>query len=424
MRRRFFLSIAAADLIALVVGMTIASWLVFGVLLPWRARPGIWPLIGLLLGGFLLTSWATARLWAGGVPRPSDGRGITIVVGTLGLTSLGLVLTRVYWSRQFVAIATATWLVGAIAHRAARRRKPWTENVVLITKEKELADDLRNAVHANVVSVIDPGTESEVTPLENGTTLGVDLRAVLSDRMAQFVSSTSLAGYEVRSLTSIYEEHTGRLPIVHLAEGWELSTPVLKLKPFLPGKRIVDTLLVFATAPITALLAGVIALAVRFGSPGPVIFRQKRIGWNGEPFTLYKFRTMRQDAEDQGPRFASWDDDRLTPVGRLLRRFRADEIPQLWNVLRGDVALVGPRPEQVPFVERFTEEIPFYSQRHLVRPGVTGWAQVNYGYADDQAETIEKLSYDLYYVKHMSPWLDARVLGRSVWTILSGFGAQ
>ncbi len=125
-----------------------------------------------------------------------------------------------------------------------------------------------------------------------------------------------------------------------------------------------------------------------------------------------------------GPAFAAEGDARLTPVGRFLRRFRADELPQLWNVLRGDVSLVGPRPEQVAFARHFSETIPFYSHRHLVRPGVTGWAQVNYGYADGDADTIEKLTYDLFYVKHMSPWLDLSVLGRSIWTILSGFGAR
>ena len=129
-------------------------------------------------------------------------------------------------------------------------------------------------------------------------------------------------------------------------------------------------------------------------------------------------------AETKGPAFAAPDDVRLTPVGKWLRRFRVDELPQLWNVLRGDLSLVGPRPEQVPFVRSFSQSIPFYSNRHLVRPGVTGWAQVNYGYADDEADTIDKLTYDLYYVKHMSPWLDLTVLGRSVWTVLSGFGAR
>jgi lipopolysaccharide/colanic/teichoic acid biosynthesis glycosyltransferase len=114
----------------------------------------------------------------------------------------------------------------------------------------------------------------------------------------------------------------------------------------------------------------------------------------------------------------------MTRVGRLLRRFRIDEIPQLWNVLKGDLSLVGPRPERPVFTRRFELTIPFYRYRHLVRPGLTGWAQVNFGYADDEAQTVEKLTYDLYYIKHMSPWLDLQIMGKSLWTVLSGFGAK
>jgi lipopolysaccharide/colanic/teichoic acid biosynthesis glycosyltransferase len=139
---------------------------------------------------------------------------------------------------------------------------------------------------------------------------------------------------------------------------------------------------------------------------------------------MYKFRTMYVNSDNAPQVWAQKDDPRVTPVGKILRAFRLDELPQLWNVLKGDLSLVGPRPEQIPFVERFGQTIPFYTHRHLIRPGVTGWAQVNFGYADNEIETVEKLSYDLYYLKHVSPWLDLSILGRSVWTVLSGFGAQ
>jgi lipopolysaccharide/colanic/teichoic acid biosynthesis glycosyltransferase len=139
---------------------------------------------------------------------------------------------------------------------------------------------------------------------------------------------------------------------------------------------------------------------------------------------MYKFRTMSEDAEKDGPRFATTSDPRLIRGGTFLRRSRLDEIPQLWNVLRGDMSLVGPRAEQVPFAKQFAAEIPFYEHRHLVRPGVTGWAQVSYGYADDKADTIEKLTYDLYYVKNMSPVMDMKVLWESIWTVLTGDGAR
>ena len=133
---------------------------------------------------------------------------------------------------------------------------------------------------------------------------------------------------------------------------------------------------------------------------------------------------MVADAENDGPRFAEVDDPRITTTGRFLRKSRLDEIPQLWNVLRGDLTVIGPRPERPMFVERFEQVIPFYGSRTMVRPGVTGWAQVKYGYADDEADTVEKLTYDLYYIKHSSLWLDLQILGLSVWTVLSGFGAR
>ena len=427
MRRRFLLSTALADLLALSVAVVVASVVTFE-LLPWEVDlPGsssIWPFISFLFAGLMVGSFVSTRMWAGGAPRPSYGRGLAIVSTALAVTAFLLVATRPYYSNKFLVTSTAVWFVGVMGHRLLRRRRPWTEPIVVISNEKGLIDDLRNAPHTEVLSVLDPSTTGEVDPLPTGVTVAVDLRAVLSDRMAQFVSSCALAGYSVRAMSAVYEEHTGRMPIIHLAEGWELSAPVTRLAPYVGGKAIVDILAVILTAPIWVPLALLIAVAVKFSSPGPVIFKQERVGKDGRPFTLYKFRTMVVDAEQDGPKFATKDDPRLTKVGPFLRRVRVDELPQLFNVMKGEAALVGPRPEQVRFVDRFDTEIPFYSHRHLVRPGVTGWAQVNYGYADDQAETIDKLTYDLYYVKHMSPWLDLHVLGRSIWTILSGFGAR
>ena len=295
---------------------------------------------------------------------------------------------------------------------------------MVVSAEKELVDQLATAPHVRVLSVLDPGYEGPLEPLAPNAALVVDLRAVLSDRMAQFVSSSVLAGFDVRPLSGVYEEHTGRLPIVHLAEGWELSVPVVRTGQFTPLKRVVETAFVLLVSPLVLLLGLLSAAGIKLTSRGPVIFRQERVGLNGRVFTLYKLRTMRTDAERDGPQFATQRDRRVFPLGRWLRRFRLDEIPQLWNVLRGELSIVGPRPEQLAFVHHFEAVIPFYGNRHLVRPGITGWAQVNYGYADDRADTIEKLAYDLYYVKHMSPGLDLVILGRSLWTVLTGFGAR
>ncbi|MDH3499888.1 MAG: sugar transferase, partial [Acidimicrobiia bacterium] len=357
MRRRFLISITFADVAALLLAIIPASLIDFGSAFAWTVERRIGPLLALMIGSAVVASWLSARLWSGTAPRPNYGRATTIVLGSLAMTSLGLTLTQSYFSRPIIGWTMMFWLGGALAHRAIRRRRPWTEEIVLVTSEKGLVDDLRLAPHANVVSVFDPGTEGEILALEQGQILAVDLRAVLSDRMAQYVSSCTLAGLDVRAMSVVYEEHTGRLPIVHLAEGWELRTPVLKTAPYLPGKRLVDTLLVLATAPLSLLVGGVIAGIVKWSSPGPVIFRQTRVGRNGRLFTLYKFRTMSDGAEADGPQFASADDDRVTPAGRVLRRSHMDELPQLWNVLKGDLALVGPRPEQVAFAREFSHTI-------------------------------------------------------------------
>lgn len=163
------------------------------------------------------------------------------------------------------------------------------------------------------------------------------------------------------------------------------------------------------------------ALLVYLDLGRPVLFAQERMGLGGGPSRPTSFAPC---GEPQGGVYAGAEADRITPLGKLLRKLRLDELPQLWNVLRGEMALVGPRPEQKVLAEKYAEEIPSYMLRHVVRPGLTGWAQVHHGYAEGLEGTIEKLSYDLYYVKHCSFWLDLRILVRTLWVILTGFGAK
>lgn len=422
MMRRFSAAVVL-DGLTLLAAMEASSLLVFKDPLPWVARPGSWGMLGAIGAGATIGMFIAIRPAVGGIWRPSYGRAVSMAGIMLGVTATTLVFARTYWSRAFVLDTTVIWLGLNLLHRFVERRRPWVESLVVVTSEKTLVEDLLASSTADVVAVLDPSGRAPDEPLQTGTVLAVDLRSVLSDEMARFVSSCSLAGYPMRSLVSVYEEHTGRLPIVHLMEGWELTVPLSGRGSYVRTKRVMDTALVLVVAPLVLVVGLVIAVAIAIDSRGPVFFNQQRIGRDGRPFRLYKFRTMRADPDDEA-RFASRDDDRLTRVGRILRRLRIDELPQIWNVLNGDISLVGPRPEQSPFSERFSETIPFYSHRNLVRPGITGWAQVNFGYADSEADTVEKLSFDLYYVKHVSPWLDLEILGRSVWTVLSGFGAR
>lgn len=433
-RTRFAINTIVVDTAAVLVSCSAASLYVFGVLLPWNAPqfnfPSLdslqnaRPMVALLVLGVVFGSWQSLRLVEPAIPRPLYAR--AFAAGAVGLVSvlLGTFVTRTYHSVRWVTYALSGWLILALVHRAIQRRRAWIEDMVIITDEKALVDDLAESPNANVIDLLEPRGEPPATALSTNTTLVLDMRSVLSDQMASFVSSSTLAGYEVRPLSNVYEEHTGRVALVHLAEGWEISVPLERRAPYAPLKRFVETVLVVATAPLWLLLAGLTWVAIRLDSPGPALFKQVRTGLNDRPFIMYKFRTMVLGADDDGPQFTAPDDPRITRIGRLLRTTRLDEIPQLINVLKGETALVGPRAEQVPFVQQFEKLIPFYRYRHLVRPGITGWAQVNSGYADDLNDTVEKLTYDLYYLRHLSPWLDLSILGRTLATVINRNGAQ
>ena len=250
----------------------------------------------------------------------------------------------------------------------------------------------------------------------------VDLHQKLSPEWIRFLADCSLRGVPVYHAAVAYEAFTGRVSLRHLSEG---VVEAFRLPPVYPlVKRAMDVSLVFLSLPLTLPVMLIVALLIRFDSPGPVLFIQERVGQGGRPFRMIKFRTMRIDAERDGAKFARDGDHRVTRVGRWLRKFRLDELPQFWNVLKGEMSLIGPRPEQVPFARQFADEIPYYSYRHLVKPGITGWAQVTQGYAAGKEETWEKLEYDLYYVKHLSLWLDLLIILKTLRTILTGFGAR
>ncbi|MPZ54184.1 MAG: hypothetical protein GEU79_15885 [Acidimicrobiia bacterium] len=428
MRRRFLVSVAAVDLTTLALGTMVASLLVFGHLVPWvGAGVRIVPLLIVLLGGALTMSVVTVRASGHGVPRPTFGRLLLIVVGTFMIFALALVILReenLYFSRAHLGITFIVWIVLSGLHRLLRQRRPWTENLAVISSEKILADDLAESDHVEVVRVVDPAEEGDIAPLPRGTTIAYDMRSVVSRKVAQFVTSSDIAGYTVRPLTAVYEEHLGRIPVLHLSEGWEIANPVARHEVWLPPKRFIETLMVVVTAPLWLLVGAVACLLVLVSDGRPVFFNQERVGKEGRVFTMTKLRTMRRDAEVDGARFAVSRDDRLIRFGTFLRRSRIDEIPQLVHVVTGEMSLVGPRAEQVPFVKKFSDTIPFYDLRHLIRPGITGWSQVMFGYADGEVDTMEKLTYDLYYLKHMSPVLDLRILWLSIWTVLTGSGAR
>jgi sugar transferase (PEP-CTERM system associated) len=252
----------------------------------------------------------------------------------------------------------------------------------------------------------------------------------LSDRRGRLPISellqAKLSGVRVEDATTTYERLTGKILIDDLKPSWLIFSDGFAISRWSRLlKRLIDLALASIGFVLAAPLTLLTALAVYLDSDGPILYRQERVGESGHVFTLFKFRSMRVDAEKAGqPIWAKENDERVTRVGRFIRKARLDELPQLWNVLRGDMSFVGPRPERPYFVQQLAEEIPFYQQRHAVKPGVTGWAQIKYQYGSSIEDAMEKLRYDLYYIKHLSIALDLSIVFDTVKVIMFGKGAK
>lgn len=233
-------------------------------------------------------------------------------------------------------------------------------------------------------------------------------------------------GVAIVPMPILYERLTGRVPVEHIDNSWAVVLPIGGTSIFNPYpllKRLMDVTLSTVGIVVVLILLPLIALLIRLDSPGNIFYTQIRIGLNGRYYRIIKFRTMVTDAEaETGAVFSKKDDPRVTRVGRFMRKTRFDEVPQLLNVLRGEMSLVGPRPERPQHVRRLQEKIPFYRTRHIVRPGVTGWAQVQYGYGENDEDAMIKLQYDLYYIRHQSLLLDMSILFRTIGKMLKMSG--
>jgi len=243
----------------------------------------------------------------------------------------------------------------------------------------------------------------------------------MSDPLGAALCRCWVKGVDVTPLPLFFEEALGEMPAEHLGSGvfsimYVESAGFQRLWDF--GSRVIDILLSLIGLVVCGVLYPFVAVAVKLDSSGPVLFRQVRVGRHGRPFTLYKFRSMVQDAEEGGAVWAKVGDSRVTRVGRFLRKTRIDELPQLWNVLVGAMSLVGPRPERPEFVRELGDAIPYYDLRHAVRPGLTGWAQVRYSYGNTTDDARAKLRYDLYYIKHRGPLLYLSIVLKTVRTVV------
>jgi len=249
----------------------------------------------------------------------------------------------------------------------------------------------------------------------------ISLTEPVSADWAKSLSKAMLAGCSVRHIGEYFEESNGSVSLEH----FEIDhLPPNGIASYKALKRALDITLVVFIAPVAVpiFLAGAILILVSMGRP--IFFVQRRVGLGGQPFTMYKLRSMRPEKRGELVKAAVVGDDRVTKLGRILRRLRIDELPQLWNVVKGDMSLIGPRPEAVSLHEQYVSELPNYSYRYLVRPGISGWAQVSTTPSANADEARRKLTFDLFYVKKLSLYLDLQIVIRTFWTIASGGGAR
>jgi exopolysaccharide biosynthesis polyprenyl glycosylphosphotransferase len=429
----------AAAALALRLGGRRSGWI-------WSERDFAWDLLGWLL--LLLPLWLSLA-WANGLYdlRRMADRWAAALMPVAISAQLLLIWALAYfvpppWTIVrhvvvFFAAGTALtlpfWriLYGRIFGRGAFRSR------LLVVGAGASGRSLLAAARAEAAHWIDPEGFIDDDPALAGAT--VDGLPVLGGRAALLpvarargVSEIALAissglhadlfaalmsaqeqGITITPMPLLYERLTGRLPVEHVGDQWAVSLPLQSSDAdalYRLLRRSFDLSCALLGLILLTLLLPFLALLIRLDSPGPIFYRQTRLGRGGRPFTLYKLRSMVEGAEPEGPVWATADDPRATRVGRWLRRSRLDELPQAINILRGEMSVIGPRPERPELVEQLATEIPFYRARHAIRPGLTGWATVRQGYASNPTDALLKLQHDLYYIKHRSLLLDLRIL--------------
>ncbi|MGH6925262.1 MAG: sugar transferase [Propylenella sp.] len=334
-------------------------------------------------------------------------------VATYAAVAVGFLLLRIDYSR-FQLLASFLLAV------------PWFWFVTVV--ERRFKRPLLAIVPAgNAQSLTELG-QADWQMLDDSTSLPLfasgivaDLRADIAPEWERLLAACAVKGLPVYHSKHVLESLTGRVEIEHLSEN-SLGS-LIPSSIYLKTKRACDTLGVIVVMPGILIVGGIVALLIKLEDGGPIFFKQPRMGHRGEVFTIFKFRTMHVGAGQRGD-FTEGDDPRITRIGHLLRRYRIDELPQALNILRGDMSWIGPRPESLPLSEWYEQKIPFYSYRHIVRPGITGWAQVQQGWAAEVKDVTGKLHYDFFYIKHFSPWLDVLITARTLRTIVTGFGAR
>ena len=335
---------------------------------------------------------------------------VWLILGLAG--TLGLMMFRLPYSVAFLGLIYPT------------------ATVILLLFGKGLSQrsSMRLGVPAQLIDQIDNSTGAFV-PMDSASLPegAIDAVLVSEEQLSDsgwtpFLSWCALNAVPVIMLRDYIEAESGRVDLKNFT-----FTDLLHVRSsdtYLFVKRLFDAVCSLLLLFVFSILMGLVMVVIKLETTGPAIFAQQRIGLGGVPFTMYKFRSMVTDAEKGGAQFAARGDKRVTRVGKFIRKYRIDELPQLYNVLRGDMSLIGPRPEQKNLLDELVEEIPLFPFRHSVRPGITGWAQVCQGYAYDVDSSSEKITYDLFYIKNLSFLLDVTIIVRTIRIMLTGFGSR
>ena len=445
------LSVCLTDLVRLGAFLTGLSE---GPDLPW------WTIQGLALALFVILAFYYSDLYA--IDQTLSQRELFLrLVNGFGLTCLmvaaatyflpGLRFRKIYLLELVVVgFGLFTWRFAFI--RVLKRSRIHSRVLIVGTQEigKKVAEELFQQQHLGMQVVGFIGSRRGKVSLSIGNPTRVSVPVFPKQALLELVEREGvnrilaagtgsiedfpalepvllrLKGIPIEDCHTFYERLTSKIAITDLQPGWiAFSSGFRRTRGILFAKRVIDMVVSAVGLVISAPLALATAIAIKFDSEGPILYRQERIGQYERPFVLYKFRSMFSDAEaETGPVWAAENDPRATRVGKIIRKLRIDEIPQMVNVLRGEMSFVGPRPERTYFVSRLKEKVPFYPLRFTVKPGITGWAQISHSYGDSDEDAVEKLQYDLYYIKNVSVIFDLQIIFETFKVIIFGKGAQ
>ena len=413
--------------------------------------PWTWIFTIIFVGGLYLADTYRPNLQVSGLRAPARALVSNFIVSGLwatviyvcGVWGQGAIFSRGVWPAavmmfsfwtSFSRVLAAKWL------KAQARSNSWLllgfdrsqESLLQDFKSLKLTDNMINLLDGKqtIPSEIRDDEVGNLDDLEawltqpwNNILISNDLK--LSELQLKLLKQVRLQGVPVYRVSDLYEYYLNKVPAGTLQDTWftfSAGFHLLSNRIGLRIKRLGDILLATLVLLLVLPVMSLTAIAIKLDSPGAVFYSQFRTGRNMKPFRVYKFRSMYQDAENSGIQWASERDPRITRVGNFIRLVRIDELPQLWNVLRGDMSMIGPRPERPEFDEKLASEIPHYTVRYMVKPGITGWAQVIYPYGASVEDAYEKLSYDLYYIKNYSFWLDIAIVFKTLRVILLGKG--